>query len=292
MRRSNLILAVFAALVLSPVTGLCQWGPRGCEAVASVVRQQTNGAYEWKREPFHEGCVYLWRNGVQVGGYCYTDGNYRNYVDGVWSAPAVAPIRPPLEGMGGLGTGTPLGVVAEKIGKEERLWCGDYLVTPGEAISMLTEGVPSDHNLPSLTVVARDKAKAKEARQLWDTSNAFAAARGKVRFQAYDFSNPINQEMLKPLGLESNQQFQASGVTVLAQGKTDPKTGKAEVKKQAYGFSEETVIDALRPLVPEVAPKLPTLPVWPEMPEIPADTWLILAGVGVLIVLALKNRKP
>lgn len=53
--------------------------------------------YSWRSRADDPDRVYLYRDGKQVGGWCYADSHYRPFDGKVWGTPvAAAPVRPPV----------------------------------------------------------------------------------------------------------------------------------------------------------------------------------------------------
>ena len=53
--------------------------------------------YTWRTTPTDPDRVYLYRDGTQIGGWCYRDKYYRSYDGATWGNPTdKAPVQPPL----------------------------------------------------------------------------------------------------------------------------------------------------------------------------------------------------
>lgn len=70
------------------------WGPLGCVPVGTA---ETEDGYEWRKRADDPERLYLFRRGVQIGGYDLLSGQYRLYnsANNTWGAIVTAPIATP-----------------------------------------------------------------------------------------------------------------------------------------------------------------------------------------------------
>lgn len=136
--------------LLTGVMALAACGPDGCSSARCVATTD----YEWRTSSAEPGRSYLFRHGVQVGGYDHEHGIYRVYHadTDTWDAPQPPPWeeteRTPISGLN-------FGVDTDKLnGHDEAYHLNGTPVSEAQARKALADGgIPDDAARLRLTVI-------------------------------------------------------------------------------------------------------------------------------------------
>lgn len=291
--RNVLFCSTLALLAMCPVrVGLARWGPAGCSAVAEEVKAIQPAAYRWVKNDKVPGEVYLFLGARQVGGYSFETGFYLPFDGDKWGKPAIAPIRPPLEGMNGDGHGFLFGVNIGELSKVEHFECRDKPRTYAESLAMLGEEVPNDSKQPRLTAIATSKATRDKIRGDWEAAAVLAPARSTWGLQVYDPASPVTREIMRPFKLDDSKALKDKGLVILAQAAAGPDGSSKVLGTWSDYIGADDLAAALRKVDPNFDPNKPlVVPVIPSMPTITEGELLVLCGAAILAVFVLARLR-
>lgn len=280
-----------AVLAAAPVVVRAQCGATGCQGSSPQWAASSPGGYRWVNRADTPDQTYLFHGNRQVGGYSFTSGFYRPYNGSSWGSPAAAPITPPFDDSGFVGDRVFFGAEIGKLSGHNRYMVSGHDVPKSEAESYLDGTVPRDWDAPHVTAVVRDAA----ARKKLDADFAAAAASDKslsqVRWQAYDFSAPVNRLIMAPFKLDLDRTFQSAGQMLIAQ--TAQKANQDFVPAlRSYGaVGPREIIEAVRKVTPD-DPNRPLAPTLPNLANLSLEAWVGIAALAVLALVLMRGRNP
>lgn len=189
------LTAALALLLAVPVLAFAQCCGQSSAAppvVAPLVPHnpaQIAAGYVWQRHPSDPGRIYLYRDGVQIGGYDLTQNYYQPCLDarlGIWGNPAdEPPVALPAEHARRAAPVLNFGVDVGKMAATEVTGAAKYkLITPDgnydvnqkQALDLAEKGPPDDANKLRLTVIGSDTERAPAVQALKADSGLMAKA--------------------------------------------------------------------------------------------------------------------
>jgi hypothetical protein len=158
MKRIVLMMVVIFGFVAA---ALGQCSPSGCPAPAA--------ANEWRELPGDPGRVYLFRNGVQVGGWDYDARYWRAYdaVRDAWSTPlATPPVQPPARAVPNFG------VDAAKLQDGARFQLNGREVSREKVLDAIADKIPEESKKFRVTIVGTPEDRKRVADAFQDIEPA------------------------------------------------------------------------------------------------------------------------
>lgn len=160
-------IALLAALALAlPALAQAQrWGPKGCPPVGGFAPGQAFAPrYEWRQHENLPDNSYLYRDGKLAGGYRWSTGNYFAWEGDDWvlaappfERPARAPEQAPAPKPDAGPAVEDYGVDVSKLNADGPVyWHGEERISRGQALDLVTNGIPDDAHKLRLTVIGPD----------------------------------------------------------------------------------------------------------------------------------------
>jgi hypothetical protein len=129
--------------------------------------------YRWIVSPDDPGRIYLYRGGVQQGGYDLDRHYYRPFDGAAWGAPCEPPLPPPC-----------FGVARDKLPDGPRYLLNGRPIAAAEAHDIVERGLPDDEGKLRVTIIGPDELRRRVHREI-EAHPAFASLRDSIAVRDY-----------------------------------------------------------------------------------------------------------
>jgi len=303
----TLILTLIFVTLAGNLSAQCQNGR--CQS-----KRPAATAYEWRQLTGDQDRDYLYRDGVQIGGWCYRECHWRDYdaASGKWgeptddppipvpgreSPPSTDPIPQPLPAReeeevqfvaGQNNYGIDLDRMKLAQDGKHRYHLGGKEISQAEAFAAIDDGLPDDSSFMRMVLIGPKE----QCDRVRTDVDGLLDWKGKLSIQDY---RTADDPMIRGLGYYSGSPalFIADPVGRIyhAQSEYRPPQQLAEALQVADARRRDPKFD------PKAVPDLNAKPVTPPSPlspvayQIPTWGWLVGGGVIAYVLFVMANRR-